>query len=164
MSSILQARKMKETVMEAVLHRRFCLLSRLYSGGLITGVIDSFSLERSAFPSHPLRSHGNCVCRVNQRRDAKSSEASAGGWGTGVGVGQATSPFIFCIRWVWHLFLVVKGTTSGMNYNPEMEGTPVIQILKLEDTGFWLRYWQASIKCLFFFFKCCLGHGVLSQQ
>jgi hypothetical protein len=22
-----------------------------------------------------------------------------------------------------------------MNYNPEMEGTPVIQILKLEDTG-----------------------------
>jgi hypothetical protein len=24
----------------------------------------------------------------------------------------------------------------GMNYNPEMEGTPVIQILWLEDMGF----------------------------
>ena len=25
---------------------------------------------------------------------------------------------------------------TGMNYNPEMEGIPVIQILRLEDTGF----------------------------
>ena len=34
------------------------------------------------------------------------------------------------------LFLVVSLTLSGMNYNPEMEGTPVIQTLRLEDTGF----------------------------
>jgi hypothetical protein len=27
-------------------------------------------------------------------------------------------------------------TTSGMNYNPEMESIPMIQILRLEDTGF----------------------------
>jgi hypothetical protein len=33
-------------------------------------------------------------------------------------------------------FLVVNLTTSGRNYNPEMEDTPVIQILRLEDTGF----------------------------
>jgi hypothetical protein len=31
--------------------------------------------------------------------------------------------------------LLVKVTTSGMNYNPEMEVTTVIQILRLEDTG-----------------------------
>jgi hypothetical protein len=37
---------------------------------------------------------------------------------------------------VWWLFLVVNLTTSGMNYNPEVEGTPVIQILRLEDKGF----------------------------
>jgi hypothetical protein len=30
----------------------------------------------------------------------------------------------------------VNLTTSGMSYNPEIEGTPVIQILRLEDTGF----------------------------
>jgi hypothetical protein len=29
-----------------------------------------------------------------------------------------------------------------MNYNPEMEGTPVTQILKLEDTGFLIRMWR----------------------
>jgi hypothetical protein len=29
--------------------------------------------------------------------------------------------------------------TSGMNYNSEMEGTLVIQISRLEDTGFWSR-------------------------
>jgi hypothetical protein len=29
----------------------------------------------------------------------------------------------------------------GMNYNPEMEGTPVIQILWLEDMGFWSESW-----------------------
>jgi hypothetical protein len=34
------------------------------------------------------------------------------------------------------LFLVVNLTTSEMNYNPEMEGTPGMQILRLEDTGF----------------------------
>jgi hypothetical protein len=34
------------------------------------------------------------------------------------------------------LFLVIKLTTSGMNYNPEMEGIPVVQILRLEDTCF----------------------------
>jgi hypothetical protein len=34
------------------------------------------------------------------------------------------------------LFLVVNLTTGGMNYNPEMESTPVIQFLRLEDTGF----------------------------
>jgi hypothetical protein len=28
-----------------------------------------------------------------------------------------------------------------MNYNPEMEGTLVIQILKLEDTSFWSGSW-----------------------
>jgi hypothetical protein len=32
--------------------------------------------------------------------------------------------------------LVVNLTISGMNYNPEMEGTPVIQILRPEDSGF----------------------------
>jgi hypothetical protein len=34
------------------------------------------------------------------------------------------------------LFLAVNLTTSGMNYNPELEGTPVIQILRLEDKNF----------------------------
>lgn len=28
-----------------------------------------------------------------------------------------------------------------MKYNPEMKYLPVIQILKLEDTGFWSRSW-----------------------
>lgn len=28
----------------------------------------------------------------------------------------------------WWLFLVVSLTTFGINYNPEIEGTPVIQI------------------------------------
>ena len=32
--------------------------------------------------------------------------------------------------------LVVNLTTSGINYNPEIEGSAVIQILRLEDTGF----------------------------
>jgi hypothetical protein len=31
---------------------------------------------------------------------------------------------------------VVSLTTSEMNYNPEMEGTPLIQISRLEDTVF----------------------------
>jgi hypothetical protein len=37
--------------------------------------------------------------------------------------------YIFCIftAYMWCLI------TSGMNYNPEMEGTPVIHILRLED-------------------------------
>jgi hypothetical protein len=34
------------------------------------------------------------------------------------------------------LFLVVNSTISGTNYNPELEGTPVIQTLRLEGTGF----------------------------
>jgi hypothetical protein len=34
------------------------------------------------------------------------------------------------------LLLVVNLTLSGMNYNPELEGSPVIQILRLEDTSF----------------------------
>jgi hypothetical protein len=41
-----------------------------------------------------------------------------------------------CSSWEW-LFLVVNLTISGMNYNPELEGSPVIQILRLEDTCFW---------------------------
>jgi hypothetical protein len=35
---------------------------------------------------------------------------------------------------VWWLFLIVNLTMSGMNYNPELESTPVIQSLRLEDT------------------------------
>jgi len=34
------------------------------------------------------------------------------------------------------LFPVVNLTISGINYNPEMEGTPMVKILGLEDTGF----------------------------
>ena len=37
-----------------------------------------------------------------------------------------------CTLLFW-LFLVVNLTTSGMSYNPEMEGTPVI---RLEDLDF----------------------------
>jgi hypothetical protein len=37
---------------------------------------------------------------------------------------------------LWWLFLVVNLTISGMNYNPELEGTLVIQILRPEDTSF----------------------------
>lgn len=46
---------------------------------------------------------------------------------------------------LWQLFPVVNLTTSGMNYNPEMEGTPVIQILRLEDTGLlsWILTWRS---------------------
>lgn len=33
-------------------------------------------------------------------------------------------------------FLVAILTTSGVNYNPEVEGTRVRQIPRLEDTGF----------------------------
>ena len=33
-------------------------------------------------------------------------------------------------------FLVVTLTASGMNYDPEMEGTPLIQTLSKEDKGF----------------------------
>jgi hypothetical protein len=29
-----------------------------------------------------------------------------------------------------------------MNYNPEMEGTPVTQILRLNNTCFWFRSWD----------------------
>ena len=39
---------------------------------------------------------------------------------------------------LWMGSLLVKVTTSGMNYSPEMEVTTVIQILWLEDTGFLL--------------------------
>ena len=31
---------------------------------------------------------------------------------------------------------LVNLIASSMNYNPEMESTPVIQIVRLEDTGF----------------------------
>jgi len=34
------------------------------------------------------------------------------------------------------LFLVVSLTVSGMNYNPELEGSPLILILRLGDTSF----------------------------
>jgi hypothetical protein len=37
------------------------------------------------------------------------------------------------VRW---LFLVVNLVTSGINYNPEMEDTPVILVLRLEDIAF----------------------------
>lgn len=37
------------------------------------------------------------------------------------------------MRWP---FLVVNLATSRMNYDPEMEGSPVIQIWRLEDSGF----------------------------
>ena len=54
---------------------------------------------------------------------------------------------------LWWPFSVVNLTISGTNYNPEMEGTPVIQILRqednmpliwilsLEDTSSWSRSW-----------------------
>lgn len=32
--------------------------------------------------------------------------------------------------------ITILGSTSGINYNPEMEGIPVVQILRLEDTCF----------------------------
>ena len=37
------------------------------------------------------------------------------------------------LKW---LFLVVNLTISGMNYNPELEGSPVILIWRLGDTSF----------------------------
>jgi hypothetical protein len=40
--------------------------------------------------------------------------------------------------------VVVNLTTSGMNDNPEMEGIPVIQILRLE--GFWLGPWHGDLE------------------
>jgi hypothetical protein len=39
-------------------------------------------------------------------------------------------------NYLWWLLLVIDLNTSGMNYNSEMEGTLVIQISRLEDTGF----------------------------
>jgi hypothetical protein len=44
------------------------------------------------------------------------------------------------VRWVVNLNI------SGMNYNPESEGTPVIQILRLEDTNFWPRSWHGNLE------------------
>jgi hypothetical protein len=32
--------------------------------------------------------------------------------------------------------MTIPGCQLGMNSNPEKEGTPVIQILRLENTGF----------------------------
>jgi hypothetical protein len=40
---------------------------------------------------------------------------------------------------LFYFTLAIPGcllTTSGISYNPEMEGTPVMQILRLEGTGF----------------------------
>ena len=37
---------------------------------------------------------------------------------------------------LWGLFPVVILSISGMNYNLELEGSPVIQILRLGDTRF----------------------------
>ena len=37
---------------------------------------------------------------------------------------------------LWWLFLVVDLTISGMNYNPELEGSSVTLILRLGDTSF----------------------------
>lgn len=46
---------------------------------------------------------------------------------------------MICIKFtrggLWWLFLVVNLTISGTNYNPELEGSPVIQISRLEDTS-----------------------------
>lgn len=39
-------------------------------------------------------------------------------------------------------FLVVSLATSEMNYTPEMEGSPVIQTLRLEDRLFWFGSWS----------------------
>jgi hypothetical protein len=38
-----------------------------------------------------------------------------------------------CMQW---LFWVVNLTTSGMNYNPELEGSTVTLIWRLGDTSF----------------------------
>jgi hypothetical protein len=38
---------------------------------------------------------------------------------------------IYIVQW---LFLVANLTISGMNYNPELEGSPVILIWRLRDT------------------------------
>jgi hypothetical protein len=43
---------------------------------------------------------------------------------------------------VWWLSLVVNLTICGVKYNSEMEGTPVIQILRLEDKHLWSTSWD----------------------
>lgn len=45
------------------------------------------------------------------------------------------------IQFVWWLFSIVNLTISGMTYNPEMEVTLVIGILRLEDTEFRSESW-----------------------
>jgi hypothetical protein len=42
------------------------------------------------------------------------------------------------------VILIVNLITSGMNCNPEIEGTPVIQILRLEDRFLtWILTWRS---------------------
>jgi hypothetical protein len=73
----------------------------------------------------------------------------------------------------WLLILLVNLIIYGMNYNPEMEDTPVIQNLRLEDTGFLrhsgqekLRLRQGSTQLIpgdggqhISEFKACLGQN-----
>jgi hypothetical protein len=52
---------------------------------------------------------------------------------TSVGVPYGDYGRANLLKW---LFLVVNLTISGMNYNPELEGSPVILIWRLGDTSF----------------------------
>lgn len=47
---------------------------------------------------------------------------------------------------LWWLFPAVTLTILGMDCNPEIDSTPVIQSLRLEDTGFWSRSWGVVAK------------------
>lgn len=47
------------------------------------------------------------------------------------------------LKW---LFLVVNLTTSGTNYNPELEGSPLILILRLGDMSFWPGSWYGDLE------------------
>ena len=53
---------------------------------------------------------------------------------------QASELFVYKV--------VVKWTSPGMNYNPEMEGAPVMQILRLTRTLTWRSWGIVAMKNL----------------
>jgi hypothetical protein len=49
-------------------------------------------------------------------------------------------------QWLSWLFPAVNLIIPGMNYSPELEGSPVVQILRLEDTNFRPGSWHEDLE------------------
>ena len=102
-------------------------------------------------PQHfPLRMEHNASLRTRHHAQAREPEhwshslrqRTQNGKGAFHSQHHLIPNFKNILALLWWLLLVVNLTTSGVNYNPEMEGTPVIHILRLEDTGFWPESWH----------------------